>query len=742
MAINLSTESLARASARRPWVTVGIWVGVVIIALVLVALLLSSALTTEATFTNKPESMRALDLLEDGGLGSLEENAPPEIAIVQSEKYKVDDPEFKAFVEGLVAKVGALGQDKVELVPNYYVTGADEFVSEDRHTTLVPFKPTGEDIDERADNFTPALAAVREYDQNLDFRLIVTGEMAFNEEFQKIAEKDLNVEFKIGIPAAIVILVLVFGALLAATVPVVLALVSILVALGLTALVGQAWQLSFFVTNMIAMMGLAVGVDYSLFVVSRFREERGKGRERTDAIAIAGATASRAVLFSGMTVVLALFGLLIVPLSIPRSLAAGAIIVVIVSVLASLTLLPAILGLMGDKVNALRIPFVGRRASDQGKGGGFWDWASRAVMKQPVLSLIVVVGLLVAVGVPAFGIETGQNGVSTFPDGLESKEGFEILNREFSYGLATSPASIVVVGDVNSPQVQAGIERLKDRLAGDEYFTYSATRFSDTGDLADIQARVNGDPNAEDVVAAVRRLRDEHVPAAFGGVNAEMLVTGVVAANIDYFDTTSGYMPIVFVFVLALSFILLTVVFRSLVVPIKAILMNLLSIGATYGLLVLVFQYGFAADLFGFTQVDVIDAWVPLFLFSVLFGLSMDYHVFLISRIRENFDRTQNNTESVAMGIRSTAGLITGAALIMVAVFSGFAAGDLVMFQQFGFGMAVAVLLDATIIRSVLVPASMKLLGKANWYLPRLLNWLPELRVEAERTQPEPAQSD
>lgn len=630
----------------------------------------------------------------------------------------------------------------MEVDPNYYMTGAEPFVSKDCHITLVPFKPKGGDLDERADNFGPALAAVREYSQDPDFKTIATGELAFNEEFQQVAEKDLSLEFKVGLPAAIVILVVVFGALLAATVPVALALVCILVALGLTALIGQAWQLSFFVTNMIAMMGLAVGVDYSLFVVSRFREERAKGVEKRDAIGIAGATASRAVLFSGMTVVLALFGLFIVPLSIPRSLAAGAIIVVVVSVMASLTLLPAILGLMGDKVNALRIPLVGRRASEQGNRGGFWDWVSRGVMRQPVLSLIVVVGLLVAVGIPAFGIETGQNGVSTFPDGLESKEGFEILNREFSYGLATSPASIVVVGDINSPQVQAGIEKFKDRLAGDEYFTYSDTRVSETGDVADIQARVNGDPNAEDVVAAVRRLRDEHVPAAFAGVNTEVLVTGVVAANIDYFDTTSDYMPIVFVFVLALSFILLTVVFRSLAVPIKAILMNLLSIGATYGLLVLVFQHGFLAGFFGFTQVDVIDAWVPLFLFSVLFGLSMDYYVFLISRIRENFARTQDNTESVAMGIRSTAGLITGAALIMVAVFSGFAAGDLVMFQQFGFGMAVAVLLDATIIRSVLVPASMKLLGKANWYLPKVLNWLPELRVDAEKTQPEPAQSD
>ncbi|MDA1189701.1 MAG: MMPL family transporter [Chloroflexi bacterium] len=612
-------------------------------------------------------------------------------------------------------------------------------MSQDRDTTLVSFKPLGDDVGERAEHFEEALPVIRTADENPDFSLIVTGELNFNREFQEIAERDLGVEFKIGIPAAIVILVLVFGALVVATVPVILALASILIALGVTALLGQAWQFSFFVTNMIAMMGLAVGVDYSLFVVSRYKEERERGKPTIDAISIAGGTASRAVLFSGITVVVALLGMFIVPLTIFRSLGAGAIIVVLVSVLASLTLLPAVLSVLGDKVNALQLPFVGRKATDKQENKGFWDWLTRTVMGQPVLSLVIVVGLLVAATIPAFSLETGQNGVGTFPDSLESKQGFEILNSDFSYGLARSPAVVVINDGPTAPSVADGISKLQGLLDSDELFTFQGQRVSEAGNIVELQVLVNGDPDSEEAVAAVRRLREEYVPTAFAGTGVEVLVSGLVAFNIDYFDTTTNFAPIVFVLVLGLSFLLLTVVFRSLVVPIKAILMNLLSVGATYGLIVLVFQKGFLVGLFGFTQVDVIDAWIPLFLFSVLFGLSMDYHVFLLSRIRENFDKTKDNTDSVAKGLRSTARLITGAALIMVAVFSGFAAGELVMFQQFGFGLAVAVLLDATIIRSILVPASMKLLGNANWYLPKFLGWLPELRVEAAEAPAMPA---
>ena len=540
-----------------------------------------------------------------------------------------------------------------------------------------------------------------------------------------------------------IILAVVFGALAAAALPMILGIASIAIALGLAALIGQSFELHVFVQNMITMIGLAVGIDYSLFVVSRYREKRARGLEKLDAIAVAGATASRAVLFSGMTVVLGLLGLLIVPHSVFFSLGLGAILVVTVAVMASLTLLPAVLSLMGDRVNKFRIPLLSHgNTQTPGRQGGFWDRVTYAVMRRPVISLVVAAGLLIAAAVPYLDINTGTSGVSTFPDDFRSKQGFVALQEEFGFGLS-DPAEIVIDGPVEASPVQEAIQRLETTLGSDPDFGQASLEVNEAGDLALLSVPIVGDPNGEMAESAVNRLRDEYIPQAFSGVQAEVFVTGTTAENVDFINLTDEYLPIVIAFVLGLSFLLLTVMFRSIVIPVKAIIMNLLSVGAAYGLMVLVFQKGVGNGLFGFQQVDVIQPWIPLFLFAVLFGLSMDYQVFLLSRIREHFDRTGNNNESVAYGLRSTAGLITGAALIMVAVFSGFALGDLVMMQQFGFGLAVAILLDATIVRSVLVPATMKLLGDKNWYLPKFLSWLPDVRVEgSKRPAPTPSEAD
>ncbi|MFP5319777.1 MAG: MMPL family transporter, partial [Acidimicrobiia bacterium] len=514
---------------------------------------------------------------------------------------------------------------------------------------------------------------------------------------------------------------------------------AIAIAVGLVAVAGQVSEFSFFVTNMITMMGLAVGIDYSLFVVSRYREERARGLDKLDAIEASGATASRAVLFSGMTVVLALAGMLIIPTTIFRSLAAGAIFVVVVAVLATMTLLPAVLGLLGDRVNKGRIR---RKATVGGIGrpGGFWDKVTHAVMGRPVASLAIGVFVLLAAAYSWTDMRTGFSGVSTLPDSFESKQAFEALAKDFSGGLS-SPVEIVIDGRIDDPAVQAGINSTQAALGADARFGPSHVEVNEARDLALISAPINGDPSSKAAVDSIDYLRDV-VDRNFDGTPARGLVGGETAFNKDFFDLTDRYMPIVFAFVLGLSFILLTVAFRSVVVPIKAILLNLLSVGAAYGLIVLVSQKGVGADLLGFQQVEVIEAWLPLFLFSVLFGLSMDYHVFLLSRIREHYDQTGDNTGSVAYGLRTTAGIITGAALIMVAVFGGFASGELVMFQQMGFGLAAAVLIDATIVRSVLVPASMKLLGNRNWYLPKWLDWLPNVTVEGPHTQPVPAATD
>ena len=525
----------------------------------------------------------------------------------------------------------------------------------------------------RSTTSLPVLVVVDEADAaDATFDVIITGGATLNNDFDTIAEKDLQTGETIGIPIALLILLLVFGALTAALIPLVLGILSIVVAVGLTALFGQAFQFSFFVVNVIGMMGLAVGIDYALFIVSRYREERSRGLAKIDAIAASGSTASRAVFFSGITVVLALAGMLIIPSTIFKSLAAGAIIVVLVSVVVSLTLLPAVLGLLGDRVNALRVPFLGRGLEhiDPERTGGFWDRITTTVMRYPVVSLIAATAIMIALAVPLINLNTGSAGVTTLPDSARAKEGFELLEREFSFGLV-NPAEVVIEGDIAGDQVQGAIDRLEASLAEDPAFSAGTLEVNDEGDVAALSVPVRGDPNEDEAIAAIERLREVHIATAFAGMDAEVLVGGATAEAMDYFKITDEYTPIVVAFVLGLSFLLLTVVFRSLIVPLKAIIMNLLSVGAAYGLLVLVFQEGFLNEVFGFQQVDIIEAWVPLWTFSILFGLSMDYHVFLLSRIRERFNETGDNSESVAFGVRSTATIITGAALIMAAVFGG-----------------------------------------------------------------------
>jgi RND superfamily putative drug exporter len=438
-----------------------------------------------------------------------------------------------------------------------------------------------------------------------------------------------------------------------------------------------------------------------------------------------------------LTVVLALLGMFIIPASIFRSLGAGAILVTIAALAASMTLLPAILGLLGDRVNWPRLAKRARIDSDHDPKGGFWDRLSRGVMARPAVYLIVAVAILGGLGSFYFQLNRGTSqNVSTLPDDFPSKQAFLTLEREFAGGL-TDPARIVITGDVRSPEAQAAIGDLQASVAEMDVFApESQVLPSADGSAVEVDAYFRGDPSTEAAFQAIRNLRADVVPEAFGGVDGvEVLVGGNTAFFTDFLDVADRYQWIVLAFVLGLSFVLLTVVFRSIVVPVKAIIMNLLSVGAAYGAVTLVFQEGVGIGFFNslgfqFQQVPAIEAWLPLFLFSILFGLSMDYHVFLLSRIREEYDKTHDNTEAVAYGLRTTAGIITGAALIMVAVFTGFAAGRLGPLQQMGFGLAVAVFMDATIVRSLLVPASMRLLGDWNWYLPRWLRWLPQVRVE------------
>jgi putative drug exporter of the RND superfamily len=702
------------------------------VALVLVASLLGGNLTSEGNVTNNPESLRANDLQAER---FAQQQGFDELVIVRSESLRVADEEFRIKAAELAAAVRATGGVKQVLAD---ASGDPRLVSPDRHAVLMPITlaEPGEDHVEKV------MKAVERFNGPAGFEVAITGKFTFDSDLGTVSERDLqNGELRLGLPAALIVLVVVFGALVAAFLPLMLAIISIVVALGLTSLIAAQWELSLFVTNMLTGMGLALGIDYALFVVSRFREERARGLERTDAIVASGATANRAVLFSGSAFVLSMTGLLLVQSTVMRSLALGAILVGIVSVVAALTLLPAVLQLLGDRINALRVPILGRQIDRSvERESRFWGTIVRNVVRRPALSLAAGVAVLAAAAVPAFGLNAGSAGVTTLPDDLASKRGYLALQRSFPAASA-EPAKIVIDGNVSSPQVDGAINRLEARLKRDPRFGPPTLQVNPARDLGVLSVPLVGDVLSDRAVAAIRSLRSDYIPTAFAGTDATALVTGTTAENVDYYDVMSNWLPLVLVFVFGLSFILLTLAFRSVVVPATAILLNLLSVGAAYGLLVLVFQHGVAAGLLGFQQVDVIEAWVPLFLFAVLFGLSMDYQVFLLSRIRERYSQTRDNTDAITFGIGSTARIITGAALIIVAVFAGFAAGDLVMFQQMGFGIAIALLIDATLIRSVLVPAAMQLLGERNWYLPDWLQWLPHLDVEghAAETAPEAA---
>ena len=725
--MRLSTSSLARGSARRPWLTVGIWMLALLAAGGIIAFVLPGSLTAQYSFLGNPDSKRGLDLTEQRL--NLPQKAN-EVVIVRSQTASATDPAFRAGVLALQKDIAALGPGVVDSVASAYKGGDKTLISADGRTTILPIVMAG-DLTQADQNIDKVHEIVHAADGRGGVDTLVTGTASINSDFSQTAESDLRKGEGIGVPIALVILLIVFGAVVAAGLPIVLSLVAITAAVALTALVGRTFDVSIFAVNMVSMMGLATGIDYSLFIISRFREERARGREKIDAIAVTGGTASRAVLFSGLTVVLALLGLVIVPTNIFASLAIGAILVVTMSVIAALTLLPAVLSLLGDRVNSLRLPYLGRRLID-GQANGRTSWIARMAqraMKRPAIALVVGISILLLCAYPALDMKTGVSGVSTLPGSFDSKQGFAVLDSQFSVG-GVSPVQIVVDGRVDSPAVQSGIERLTSELAADGSFGPVQTQTAKSGTLALLSVPVNGDALGDLALAKVRELRGTLVPAAFAGSGAGVYVTGQSAFNVDYIDIVNRYFPWVVALVLTLSFLLLMVAFRSVVIPLKAILMNLLSVGAAYGLITLVSLKGWGAGFLGFQQVEAVEQWVPLFLFAVLFGLSMDYQVFLLSRIKEAWDRTHDNTLAVTEGVNATAGIITGAALIMVAVFAGFAAGDLVMFQQMGFGLAVAVLLDATLIRTIMVPAAMKLLGRWNWYLPSWLEWLPHLSIE------------
>jgi RND superfamily putative drug exporter len=694
-AMRLNPESMARASSRHPWRTLVVWLLVAAAAVAVSIPLLGGVLNNDIRFTNKPESVKAQDII-DAKFSSKSAGKSTEYVIVTNPNSVVSDPQFQSAVtslqQALASSKGLLAAPPVTYynVAQQSAQQAAGLISDGDHNpqtppdpstahgTLIPIAISNDDTS-TIDELRTLLAG----HSAPGFTVQLAGPATSFADFSKVAEEDAQKGESIGIAAALIVLVVVFGAIVAAVVPIAMAVLAIAIALGIVTVVGQFVQFNLFVTNMISMIGLAVGVDYSLFIVSRFREERKKGFAKVDAIAGAGATASRAVFFSGMTVVFALLGMFILPTTIFRALAAGAIFVTVCSILAAMTLLPAVLSLLGDRINWPRLSKRARLDVPHDVPGGFWDRLTRTVMARPLVFLVGSVLVLGTLASFTFQLNKGSStNLKTLPD-TPVKAAMLTLERDFAGGL-TDPIEVVVTGDVKSAQTQSAIQVFQQDVAKLPVFSpETVVQPSSDGSVVKISTYLKGDTQNDAAFAAVRELRSTTVPQAFGNVpGVTAYVGGNTAFFTDFLSVTNTYQWVVLAFVLGLSFILLTIVFRSIVVPLKAILLNLLSVGAAYGAITLVFQKGVGIGFsnaigFSFQQAEAIEAWLPLFLFSVLFGLSMDYHVFLLTRIREEYDRTHDNTEAVAYGLRTTAGLITGAAIIMVVVFTGFASGRL-----------------------------------------------------------------
>jgi RND superfamily putative drug exporter len=754
--VKLNPETLARASSHHAWRTVGIWAVILILGFGASGVLLSKALTTDFDFTNNPEAIRAQTLLQQK---QLEQDVTPETFVMTGSQGATTDPAFTANVNAALNDIRALDPSVVLQVPSQFplpqadksnpqVAALGPFPSEDG--TAVLFNVILVKDSDQTATIVDGLDAIQAKYSSGDTHFYMLGEPTSTADFKKISEDDLKKGETIGVVVAIIVLLIVFGSLIAGVTPIIMGIFAIGVAFGVVGLLGEVWRWSFFVPNLMTMLGLAVGIDYSLFIVSRYREERRRGRDNLEAIGMSGATANRAVFFSGLTVVIALAGMLLVPTTIFRGLAGGAIIVVLISVALSMTLLPALMALFSDRLVKPGFIFGRGRTLEQGRAGGFWDRESRSVMKRPWVYLIVTASFLVLLSVPYWaqsradgvgrGMKKGFSGIEAIPDGIPTKDAFNVLVAKFpKESGAQSTAQVVIPGAATDPTISSQIQALDTAVASNPAFAKpQPPQTSQDGTVTLVAIPFAGeatDSQSQAAVDAVTALRDQYVPQAFGP-DSGVLVGGDTAMTKDFFDISDRYTPIIILLVLGLSFILLTVVFRSIVVPAKAIVMNLLSVGAAYGLITLIFQQGgpswakSIADALNFTQVQAIESWLPLFLFSILFGLSMDYQVFLLSRIREEYDKTSDNSEAVAYGLRTTGGIITGAAVIMVAVFAAFASGHIAALQEMGFGLAVAVFLDATIVRSVLVPSAMKLLGDRNWYLPKWLQWLPKVDVE------------
>ena len=684
--------------------------------------------------SNVGEAHRADQMLLDAGF---QIDPQTEFVLIQSKTRTFDDPAFKSVVQDTIVAVqphrAVFTNLKSPLDPRNRTQ-----VSDDGHTALVEFtmKGTDEEAKKVIDPVVKATDGVQA--KHPDFYVSEAGSISTGKALDKLFNSQLASAGERSIPLTLLILVLVFGAVVAAGIPLLLALTAVFATIGLVALPSHLISMDPNISAVVLLVGLAVGVDYSLFYLKREREERAAGRSGEAALEAAAATSGRSVLISGVTVMIAMAGMFFSGDRGFMSVAVATMTVVAIAMLGSLTVLPAVLSKLGDKVEKGRIPFIGRLRRKDGGENRVWSAILTPALRRPLISAVIAGAALVALASPVLGVHTAISGLDSLPNSTKEVRAIHAVQDAFPGG--PQPAVVVVKAkDVSSPAVSHAITGLKrEALASGQMLTpIEVTRNADNT-VARITIPLVGKGTDAKSNAALASLRDRIVPSTVGKVDgAEYAVTGITAASHDFNSKMKGALPYVFGFVLAFAFLLLLVSFRSVVIAAKAIVLNLLSVGAAYGVLVLVFQKGWGEGILGFKSNGGIASWLPLFMFVILFGLSMDYHVFILSRIREAYDRGMKTEDAVEHGIKTTAGVVTSAAIVMVGVFAIFATLQMMIFKQFGVGLASAILIDATLIRAILLPASMKLLGDWNWYLPKWLEWLP--RLEHEKAPEAPA---
>ncbi|HWK28724.1 MAG TPA: MMPL family transporter [Solirubrobacter sp.] len=641
-----------------------------------------------------------------------------EQVMVQGTTLKATDPEFKTAVDDVIVRLQHAHH--VTDIASPFAKGNEGQISKDGRSALVTFSiPGDEDLDAKVTSSLDATAAAQK--AHPDLRIEQFGDASADKALGASLDDDFKRAEFLSLPITLLILIVAFGALVAAGVPLILALTAVMATLGLVGPISQLIPMEDSANSVILLIGLAVGVDYSMFYLRRKMEERDAGRSPEAALEFAAATSGKAVLVSGLTVMIAMAGMFFAGNAVFTSFAVGTILVVAVAMLGSVTVLPAVLSKLGDRVEKGRVPLLGRLRHRNHGESRVWGFIIDKALARPKLSVVAATTVLLALALPALNMKTINPGAAGLPHDLPIVQTYERIQHAFPGGPLPALA-VVQAKDVTTPEVQKGIDELKATATGPTSVLVSPNK-----QVAVVSLPLPGNGTDDRSNTALAHLRDTTIPQTIGRVQGtETNVTGITAGSKDFNDRMNSRLPIVFAFVLGLAFLLLLVTFRSIVVPLKAIVLNLLSVGAAYGVLTFVFQDGHFENLLNFRSAGGITSWLPLFLFVILFGLSMDYHVFIISRIREAVDGGMSTDKAVAHGIKATAGVVTSAAVVMVAVFSIFATLSMIEFKQMGVGLAVAILVDATLVRAVLLPATMKLLGERNWYLPRGLHWLPK----------------